>query len=45
MSLNEQLAREIVRERSTHRFPTQRPTHPRTAKVLRRIADRLDSPR
>ena len=44
MSLNEHIAKEIIRERSTHRMPTQRPTHPRTAKVLRRIADRFDSP-
>lgn len=44
MSLNEYLAKEIIRERSTHRFPTQRPTHPRTARVLRRIADRFGGP-
>lgn len=42
MSL-EHLAKELIRERSTHRPPMQRPTHPRTAKVLRRIADRLDA--
>ncbi len=42
MSINEHLAREIVRERSFHPFPTQRPARPRTARVLRRIADRID---
>jgi hypothetical protein len=39
----ENLAKEIIRERSTPRHPMQRPTHPRTAKILRRIANRLDS--
>lgn len=42
MSMHEDLAREIVRERSTHPVPTQRPTRPRTARVLRRIAERID---
>jgi hypothetical protein len=39
----ENLAKEIIRERSTPRYPLQRPTHPRTARVLRKIADRFDS--
>jgi hypothetical protein len=39
----ENLAKEIIRERSTPRYPLQRPQHPRTAKMLRRIADRFDS--
>jgi hypothetical protein len=42
MNLNDQLAKEIIRERTTHRFVTRRPTHPRTAKVLRRLAERLE---
>lgn len=41
----EHLAKEIIRERSTARQPLQRPTHPRAAKMLRRLADRFDSPR
>jgi hypothetical protein len=42
MHINEQLANEIIRERSTRPYPTQRPTRPRTARVLRRIAERMD---
>ncbi|CAA9378839.1 MAG: hypothetical protein AVDCRST_MAG21-1653 [uncultured Nocardioidaceae bacterium] len=45
MYFNDQLVREIIRERSTRRFPTQRPTHPRTARLLRRLADRADGNR
>jgi hypothetical protein len=45
MNLNDQLAKEIIRERSTHRFVTRRPTHPRTAKVLRLLAERLEQAR
>jgi hypothetical protein len=44
MSINEHLAKEIIRERSAQRRSLQRPTHPRAAKVLRRIADRFDGP-
>jgi hypothetical protein len=45
MNLNDQLAKEIIRERTTHPVVTRRPTHPRTAKVLRRLADRLEQTR
>jgi hypothetical protein len=45
MNLNDQLAKEIIRERSTREVVTRRPTHPRTAKVLRRLADRLEQTR
>jgi hypothetical protein len=45
MNFNDQLAKEIIRERSTRRFATRRPTHPRTAKVLRRLAERLEQAR
>jgi hypothetical protein len=45
MNLNDQLAKEIIRERSARRTVTRRPTHPRTAKVLRRLADRLEQAR
>ncbi|MBA3311111.1 MAG: hypothetical protein H0U28_13850 [Nocardioidaceae bacterium] len=40
--LNEALAKEIVRDRTTNRGPTQRPAHPRAAHALRRLADRID---
>ncbi len=42
MNLNDQLAKDVIRERTVHRFPTRRPTHPRTARALRRLAQRLD---
>jgi len=45
MNINDQLAKEIIRERSTRRETMRRPTHPRTAKVLRRLADRLEQSR
>jgi hypothetical protein len=45
MNINDQLAKEIIRERSTRQFVTQRPTHPRTARVLRRLAERLEQTR
>jgi hypothetical protein len=45
MNLNDQVAREIIRERSTRRFATQRPAHPRAARMLRRLADRVEGGR
>jgi hypothetical protein len=42
MNINDLLAREIIRERTSHRVATQRPRHPRTARLLHRLADRLD---
>lgn len=45
MNLNDQLAKEIIKERSHRRVATQRPHHPRTARMLRRLADRFDEPR
>jgi hypothetical protein len=42
MNLNDQIAKEIIRERSTRRYATKRPTHPRTARALRRLAARFD---
>ena len=41
----EALAKEVIRERTSSRLPLQRPTHPRAAKMLRRIANRMDSSR
>jgi hypothetical protein len=45
MNLNDQLAKEIIRERSTRPYVTRRPTHPRTARVLRQLAERLEQAR
>ncbi len=42
MNLNDDLAREIIRERTQRKHPTMRPSHPRTARMLRRLAERLD---
>jgi len=42
MNYNDDIAREIVRERSQRRVATQRPTHPRAARMLRRLADRVE---
>ena len=42
MNLNHDLAREIVRERSLPRTATRRPTHPRAARALRRLAERME---
>ena len=41
----EELARQIVRERSHQRVVMRRPKHPRAARVLRKLADRLDTDR
>ncbi len=43
MNMNDQLAKELIRERTSHRVPTMRPSHPRTARTLRRLAARLDN--
>jgi hypothetical protein len=43
MNLNDQIAKEIIRERSTHLHHVQKPSHPRTARVLRRLAERFES--
>lgn len=45
MNMNDQLAQELIRERTSHRTATQKPTHPRTATMLRRLANRLDGTR
>jgi hypothetical protein len=42
MDMNDILAREIIRERTDHRVHTRRPSHPRAARLLRRMAQRLD---
>ncbi len=43
MNRNDDLAKEIIRERTSHRVPTMRPSHPTAARALRRLAERLDS--
>jgi hypothetical protein len=42
MNFNEQLAKQIITERVAARSATRRPTHPRTAGMLRRLADRME---
>ena len=42
MNMNDTLAKEIIRERTDRRVHTQRPSHPRAARMLRRLAQRLD---
>ena len=41
-TMTQQIANEVIRERTTHRSAMQRPTHTRTVRVLRSLADRLD---
>lgn len=44
MNLNDEIAREIIRERAAaSRLPRRRPTHPRAARMLRRLAERMDA--
>jgi hypothetical protein len=45
MNMNDQLAKELIRERTSHRVPTMRPSHPAAARALRRLAARLDGTR
>lgn len=42
MIMSDDLAREVIRERITHTTATRRPTHSRTARALRDLADRID---
>lgn len=42
MSMTDQVAREVIRDRTTHRDAYQRPGYPRTARALRGLAERLD---
>ncbi|MGI8578904.1 MAG: hypothetical protein ACR2KG_13545 [Nocardioidaceae bacterium] len=43
MNITDQVANEVIRERTSRRVATQRPTHPRTARILRRLANRLEA--
>jgi hypothetical protein len=42
MNLNEHLARQIVSERVATRSTSRRPSHPKAAGMLRRLAERLE---
>ena len=41
MNLNEHLAKQIIAERVATRSASRRPTHPKTAQMLRRLAERV----
>lgn len=43
MNFNEQIARQIISERVAVRRASRRPTHPKAAGMLRRLAERIDS--
>ncbi len=45
MNFNDQVAREIIKERTQSKAATRRPSHPRAARILRRLADRVDNDR
>ncbi len=45
MNFNDQVAREIIRERTEHKTVTRRPAHPRAARILRRLADKAEGSR
>ncbi len=45
MNFNDQVAREIIKERTQRRETTKRPAHPRAARLLRRLADKADGAR
>jgi hypothetical protein len=42
MNLNEQIAKQIITERVATRSAMRRPTHPKTAGMLRRLAERME---
>jgi hypothetical protein len=42
MNVNEHLAKQIITERVTARSAMRRPAHPKTAGLLRRLADRVE---
>jgi len=41
-TMTEQIARQVIVDRTTHRHHMQRPEHRRTVRALRGLADRLD---
>lgn len=42
MIMSDDIARELIRQRTTERQTAPRPRHVRTARALHRLADRLD---
>jgi hypothetical protein len=42
MTMNDQVAREVIRERTHPQDAIAAPRHPRTARALRQLADRID---
>jgi hypothetical protein len=42
MNMNDVIARQIIRERVADRASARRPTHPKTAQLLRRLASRAE---
>ncbi|MGI8702463.1 MAG: hypothetical protein ACR2JU_14915 [Nocardioidaceae bacterium] len=42
MIMSDDIAREVIRQRTTHAERFRRPRHPRTARALRGLADRFD---
>lgn len=42
MIMSDDIAREVIRQRTTERQSAQRPRHARTARALHRLADRFD---
>ncbi len=42
MNMNDSIARQIIEERVANRASTRMPTHPRTAKLLRRLAAKAE---
>lgn len=42
MNLNEDIARHLINERVAIRRAARLPTHPRTARMLRRLAERVE---
>jgi hypothetical protein len=42
MNINEQIAKQIITERVAARSGSRRPTHPKAAGMLRRLADRVE---
>jgi len=42
MIMSDDIAREVIRERTDQAATSQRPRHPRAARALRHLADRID---
>ena len=42
MIMSDEIAREVIRDRTDQHKATQKPRHPRAARALRDLADRID---